>query len=82
MAERCKVRRGQAQHRRHEKEKEKAWGLRKADAKLGKELTWAKMRRSGGLLSGWISAMFFSARTYTTGSGVGVGGLDEAEGAI
>ena len=58
-AKRCKVRRGQAQHRRHEKEKEKAWGLRKADAKLGKELTWAKMRRSGGFLSGWISAMFF-----------------------
>ena len=48
----CKVWRGQAQHRKHEKEKEKAWGLRKDDAKLGKELMWAKMRRSGGLLSG------------------------------
>ena len=32
-----------------------------------------KMRRSDGLLSGWISAMFFSARAYATGSGIGVG---------
>ena len=42
--ERCKVRRGQAQRRKHEKEKQKAWGLCKDDAKLGKELTRAKMR--------------------------------------
>jgi len=33
--------------------------LRKSSEKIGKSLTVTKTRRSGGLLSGWISVMLF-----------------------
>jgi len=45
-----------AAHREHENVKGRLRRLRKREAKLGKSLTVAKMRRSGGLTSAWISA--------------------------
>ena len=40
------------------------------------------MRRSGGLLSAEILAALFGENKATAGSRIGVGCLDEAEGAI
>ena len=60
MAAPAQVRRGQAKHREHEKEKEQVWRLRKSEEKIGKGLTVTKTRRYGGLLSEEILAALFS----------------------
>ena len=55
----AQVRRGQAKHREHEKEKEQVWRLRKSEEKIGKGLTVTKTSRSGELLSAEILAAPF-----------------------
>jgi len=52
----AQVRRGQAKHRGHEKEKEQVWRLRKSEEKIGKGLTVTKTRCNGGFLSAEILA--------------------------
>jgi hypothetical protein len=69
----AQVRRGQAKHREHEKEKEQVWRLRKSEEKIGKGLTVTKTRRSGGLLSTEILAALFGENKAATCDLIGVG---------
>jgi len=47
--------------------------LRKTKPKLSKSLTEAKTRRSGGLLSAWISATIFSENYAAAGAEIEIG---------
>ena len=55
----AQVRRGQAKHREHEKEKEQVWRLRKSEEKVGKGLTGAETGCRGVSSLAQISAAFW-----------------------
>jgi len=79
----CKeVRRRLGKPRKQKNANETSQRLRKSEEKVGKSLTVTKTRCGGGLLSRWISAMFLSLARAAARSRVGLGGLDEAKGAI
>jgi hypothetical protein len=70
MAASAKVRRGRTERREHEITREKTWQSHKHDKKLGGVLLEAKMRCSGGLLSGWIAAAIFRGSCAAGGAGI------------